>query len=182
MKHRLKKARSRMGDPKRQRKKYQTPRFAWSKSDLDAELKLLGEYGLRNKKELRRHHSMLTKYRTLARKLLAERSEERLSSEKQILDKLVSLKIIPENSNLDNFLDLSIENILERRLQTLVFRKGLSQTPQQARQLITHGHIAIHGKKVTSPSYLVDADEEQDIRCTISVSPRETGTTEGSAP
>ena len=156
-----------MGDVKRQRKKYQTPKFAWSKSDLDAELKLLGEYGLRNKRELRRHHSMLTKYRILARKLLARTAEERLVSEKQILNKLISLKIIPENSNLDNFLDLSIDKILERRLQTLVYRKGLSQTPQQARQLITHGHIVIRAKKITSPSYIVSADEEQEMKCTI---------------
>ena len=162
-----------MGDVKKQRKKYQTPKFAWSKSDLDAELKLLGEYGLRNKRELRRHHSMLTKYRTLARKLLATTSADRLVLEKVILSKLIDLKILPENSNLDNFLDLSIDKILERRLQTLVYRKGLSQTPQQARQLITHGHIVIRSQKVTSPSYLVNIDEEQNIICTLPVQPRE---------
>ena len=158
-----------MGDPKRQRKKYQNPRFSWSKSNLDAELKLLGEYGLRNKRELRRHRLLLTKYRTLARKLLANTQIERIALEKQILDKLISLKIIPESSNLDNILDLSIDSILERRLQTLVFRKGLSKTPQQARQFINHGHITIQGKKVTSPSYLVSADEEQVIKCAISI-------------
>jgi len=158
-----------MGDPKRQRRKYRNPRFAWSKSNLDAELRLLGEYGLRNKRELRRHHSMLSKYRTLAREMLARPPEERVMLEKQILDKIISLKIIPENSNLDNILDLPIENVLERRLQTLVFRKGLSKTPQQARQLITHGHITVRGRRVTSPSYMVTSDEEQDMRCTISI-------------
>ena len=168
-----------MGDPKRQRKKYQNPRFAWSKSGLNAELKLLGEYGLRNKRELRRHHAMLIKYRTLARNLLAKTSEERLTSEKPILSKLISLKVIPENSSLDNFLDLSIENILERRLQTLVFRKGLTQTLQQARQMINHGHIAILGKKVTSPSYIVSAYEEAEIKCLITILPKEKGTLEG---
>ena len=157
-----------MGGIKRQKKKYQTPKFAWSKSNLDAELRLLGAYGLRNKRELYHHRSMLTKYRIFARKLLARTSEDRLASEKQILNKLTSLKIIPEDSNLDNFLDLTIDKILERRLQTLVFKKGLSQTLQQARQLITHGHIAIRGKKVTSPSYMVSSNEEQEIRCTIS--------------
>jgi len=158
-----------MGDPKRQRKKYQSPRFSWSKPNLDAELKLLGEYGLRNKRELRRHHMLLSKYRTLARKLLANTRMERLVLEKQILDKLIFLKIIPESSNLDNILDLSIDSILERRLQTLVFRKGLSNTPQQARQLIKHGHITVQGKKVTSPSYLISGDEESVIKCAISI-------------
>ena len=159
-----------MGDPKRQRKKFKNPRFAWSKSNLDAELRLLGEYGLRNKKELYRHRFILSKYRTLARELLAKSSEERAALEKPVLSRLVSLKIIPENSTLDNVLDLSIGNILERRLQTLVLRHELSKTSQQARQLIVHGHITIRGKRVTSPSYMVKADEEQDIRCTLPAS------------
>ena len=162
-----------MGDPKKQRKKYQNPKFPWSKTTLDAELRLLGEYGLRNKRELRRHRFMLSKYRTLSRKLLTGTSEERVVMEKQILNKLTNLKIVPENSGLDNILDLSIENILERRLQTLVYRRGLSKSPQQARQLITHGHILVKGQRVTSPSYLVKAEEEQKIMCSIPISPSE---------
>ena len=158
-----------MGNTKRQRKKYENPRFSLSKPELDAELKLLGDYGLRNKKELRRHHSMLSKYRTLARKLLARAPEDRHMLEKQILSKLIFLKVIAENSNLDNVLSSSIENILDRRLQTQVFKKGLSKTLPQARQLITHGHIIIRGKKVTSPSYLVTSEEEQNIKCTIPI-------------
>ena len=158
-----------MGDPKKQRKKYQNPRFSWSKSNLTAELNLIGEYGLRNKKELRRHHFTLLKSRKLARHLLAKTQTERIALEKQILNKLISLKVIPETSGLDNVLDLSIRNILERRLQTLVFRTGISKTLPQARQLITHGHIIVQGKKVTSPSYLVNANEEQDIKCKIQV-------------
>jgi small subunit ribosomal protein S4 len=160
-----------LGDPKKQRKKYQNPRFAWSKTALDAELKLLGEYGLRNKQELRRHRFMLSKYRTLSRKLLAETSDDRGIMENQILSRLSTLKIIPDNSSLDDILDLTIENILERRLQTLVYRRGLSKSPQQARQLITHGHILVRGQRITSPSYLVKSDEEQQISCSISISP-----------
>jgi small subunit ribosomal protein S4 len=160
-----------LGDPKKQRKKYQNPRFAWSKTALDVELKLLGEYGLRNKQELRRHRFMLSKYRTLSRKLLAETSDDRGIMENQILSRLSTLKIIPDNSSLDDILDLTIENILERRLQTLVYRRGLSKSPQQARQLITHGHILVRGQRITSPSYLVKSDEEQQISCSISISP-----------
>lgn len=155
-----------MGDPKRQRKKYEAPRYPWSINRLDAELKLLGEYGLRNKRELRRHYFMLSKYRTIARKLLAESLEERTKLEKQLLNKLSSLKIVPINATLDNVLDLSIEDILERRLQTFLFKNGMSKTPQQARQLITHGHISIRGRKVTSPSYILKADEEQYVKYT----------------
>lgn len=152
-----------MGDPKKQRKKYETPKFPYSSIALGAELKLLGEYGLRNKREIWRHRSLLTKYRTLARELLARPSEERMRIEKQLLNKLSSLKIIPENATIDDILDLSIEKVLERRLQTLVYKRSLSKTLQQARQLITHGHISIKGKKVTSPSYIVPAEEESFI-------------------
>jgi small subunit ribosomal protein S4 len=162
-----------LGDPKKQRKKYQNPKFPWSKAALDAELKLLGEYGLRNKVELRRHRFMLSKYRTLSRKLLTETSEKRVDVEKQILSKLSNLKIVPENSGLDDILDLSIENILERRLQTLVYRRGFSKSTQQARQLITHGHILVKGQRITSPSYLVKAEEEQKIICSIPILPSE---------
>lgn len=152
-----------MGDPKRQRKKYETPKYPYSRSQLDTELKLLGEYGLRNKRELWRHYSMLTKYRKLARELLAKAPDERARIEKLLLKKLSSLKIIPKNATLDHILDLSIEDILERRFQTLVFKLGLSKKPQQARQLIVHGHMSIKGRKITSPSYIVASDEEQHI-------------------
>jgi small subunit ribosomal protein S4 len=152
-----------MGDPKKQRKKYETPKYPYSRPQLDTELKLLGEYGLRNKRELWRHYSMLTKYRTLARELLAKAPDERARIEKLLLKKLSSLKIIPKNATLDHILDLSIEDILERRFQTLVFKLGLSKKPQQARQLIVHGHISIKGRKITSPSYIVASDEEQYI-------------------
>ena len=152
-----------MGDPKRQRKKYETPRYPYSRITLDSELKLLGEYGLRNKREIWRHHFMLTKYRTLARELLGRSQEERAKLEEPILSKLFALKVVPENATLDNVLDLSINDILERRLQTLVLRRGLSKTSQQARQLIIHGHISIKGRKATVPSYIVSTDEEQFI-------------------
>jgi small subunit ribosomal protein S4 len=58
---------------------------------------------------------------------------------------------------------MSLEDILERRLQTLVFHRGLAQSMQQARQLIAHGHISIGGRKVSSPSYLVLKDEEEKL-------------------
>lgn len=156
----------RMGDPKKQRKKYETPRFPWSASELNVELKLIGEYGLRNKRELWRHRYTVSKYRTMARQLLAKPVEERALLEKQLLNKLTSIKAIPENSDLDDVLDLSVEAILERRLQTLVYRKGMARTPQQARQLVVHGHILVGERRVTSPSYIVSRDEEEKISFT----------------
>lgn len=158
-----------MGDPKRQRRKYEMPRYPWSKPQLDSELRLLGEYGLRNKRELRRHYATLSKYRSLARELLAMPGEERLKIEKEMLAKLQSYGIVPVGGNIDSVLGLTVENILARRLQSVVLQRGLANTPRQARQLITHGHITVRGRKVTSPSYLVKQHEDQEIGSTIGV-------------
>ena len=102
-------------------------------------------------------------YWTRARELLALPQEERLKPQNELLSKLQSHGLVPEGANLDNVLDLKIESILERRLQTYVYRMRLSKTPHQARQLITHGHIVIGERKVTTPSYIIKREEEQSI-------------------
>ena len=89
--------------------------------------------------------------------------------ENEQLAKLKKLGILQETAVLDNVLDLTIEDILERRLQTIVFRKGLARTIFQSRQLITHGHVTIDGRRVTIPSYLVPkADETKLIYSPVS--------------
>jgi small subunit ribosomal protein S4 len=152
-----------MGDPKKQRRKFETPRFPWRIDTLESELKLLGQYGLRNKREMWRHKTMLSNFRGIARSILGMPTEERRKLENQLVEKLRRLGILPDTAVLDDVLDLSIEDLLERRLQTLVFRRGLSKSVQQARQLIAHGHVAIKKKRVFSPSYLVLRDEETKI-------------------
>ncbi|MGQ9551830.1 MAG: 30S ribosomal protein S4 [Candidatus Bathycorpusculaceae bacterium] len=155
-----------MGDPKRQRKKYETPRFAWRKDVLQEELKLLGQYGLRNKHELWRHETMLSKFRGIARALMGKPPEERRKMENELLTRLKRLGVLPETAVLDDVLDLTIEDLLERRLQTIVFRKGLTRTIHQARQLITHGHISTERRRITVPSYMVTREEEKQIKYT----------------
>ena len=152
-----------MGDPKKQRKKFETPRFRWRSDILQEELKLVGQYGLRNKHELWRHKTMLSKTRGIARSLIGKAPEERTKMENEQLTRLKKLGILSETSVLDNVLDLSIEDILERRLQTIVFRKGLTRTIFQARQLITHGHINIVNRRVTVPGYIVPKTEEEHV-------------------
>jgi small subunit ribosomal protein S4 len=152
-----------MGDPKKQRKKFETPRFRWRKDILQEELQLIGQYGLRNKHELWRHKTMLSKTRGIARSLIGKTPEERVKMENELLTRLKKLGILEETAVLDNVLDLSIEDLLERRLQTTVFRKGLARTIFQSRQLITHGHINIGDRRVTVPSYIVPKEEEQNV-------------------
>jgi small subunit ribosomal protein S4 len=152
-----------MGDPKKQRKKFETPRFRWRKDILQEELKLIGQYGLRNKHELWRHKTMLSKTRGIARSLIGKTPEERVKMENELLTRLKKLGVLSETAVLDNVLDLSIEDLLERRLQTIVFRKGLARTAFQSRQLITHGHITIGNRRVTVPSYTVSKEEEPNV-------------------
>ncbi len=152
-----------MGDPKKPKKKYETPRFPWRSDVLQSELVLLGQYGLRNKRELWRHKTMLSKFRGVARSLMSMPAERRSKLEAEFLGKLKRLGFLSENAVLDDVLDMTVEDVLERRLQTIVFRKGLAKTPNQARQLITHGHIAVNGRVVYSPSYIVRKEEEKSV-------------------
>ncbi len=150
-----------MGDPKRQRRKFDTPRFPWRKDVLQEELKLLGTFGLRNKHELWRHETTLSKFRSIARSLIGKTPDERMKMENELLTKLKKIGVLQETAVLDDILDLSIEDILERRLQTIVFRKNFTKTIHQARQLITHGHITIGDRRVTVPGYIVSREEEK---------------------
>ena len=64
---------------------------------------------------------------------------------------------------LEDVLALGTEDVLERRLQTQVHKKKLSNSLKHARQLIVHGHIAINDRRVTIPSYMVSLEEERGI-------------------
>jgi small subunit ribosomal protein S4 len=151
-----------LGDPKKQRKKYETPRHPWRRDQLDVELALMGEYGLRNKRELWRYKTMLSEMRGIARSLLAKSGTERERSEHEFLTRLRRMGLAGDTTTVDDTLDLDIRDLLERRLQTIVHRGGLAGSPSQARQLISHGHISVGENVVTVPGYLVaKADEER---------------------
>ncbi len=152
-----------MGDPKKQRKKYKTPSHPWQKDRLEEELQLAGAYGLRNKRELWRLRTMLSHYRARARKLLAIPPEQRRKEERELIRQLYKLAILDENATLDDVLNLTVEDLLKRRLQTVVFEKGIATTIHQARQMITHRHITVNGRIVTAPGYLVKRDDNVEL-------------------
>lgn len=70
-------------------------------------------------------------------------------SEKQFVKVFALAEKLPGKHG-DNFLML-----LESRLDNLVYRLGFASTRKQARQLVTHGHVVVDGKKLDIPSYLV---------------------------
>lgn len=146
---------------RRFRKTYEVPRKKWEHERMEREAQIIKSYGLKNKREVWKAESILRKYRRQARDLLARPSEQK---EKELLGCLQRLGVIGKDATLDSVLELTVENFLERRLQTLVHRRGLASTIDQARQFIVHGHIAIGDRRVTVPGYLVSVDEENEIR------------------
>lgn len=149
-----------MGDPRKCKKKWVGPRHPWRKDRLVEEMRLIGEYGLRNKREIWIAQTMIRELRHKARVLLALPLEVREKAEKALLERVFKMGLLPENATLDQVLSLTAEDLLKRRLQTIVYLKGLAKSIYQARQLIVHGHIAVGGRRITSPGYIVKRDEE----------------------
>ena len=128
---------------------------------IKEERKLMSEYGLRRNKEMLVAYEILRGFRQRARNLITEKDKDK---EKVLIEKMFKLGILTKKeSSLDDILALNVKNILDRRLQTLVLRKGFVKTPKQARQLIVHGHISVVGRKTKFPSYLVPVEEERKI-------------------
>lgn len=155
-----------MGDPKFSRKKFETPSHPWEGERINEENEMIKKFGLKNKRELWKAHSMLKNFRGQARSLVARSrygDTQAAKETKWLLNRLVSMGLLESNTNLDDVLTLDVEQILNRRLQTVAYHKGLAQTPKQARHLIVHGHIAINGAAVTIPSYFVRKEEEDFI-------------------
>ncbi|XP_026545665.1 40S ribosomal protein S9-like isoform X2 [Notechis scutatus] len=136
------------------RKTYVTPRRPFEKSRLDQELKLIGEYGLRNKREVWRVKFTLAKIRKAARELLTldEKDQRRLFEGNALLRRLVRIGVLDEGKmKLDYILGLKIEDFLERRLQTQVFKLGLAKSIHHARVLIRQRHIRLCGDNWPRP-------------------------------
>ncbi|NPD87172.1 MAG: 30S ribosomal protein S4 [Asgard group archaeon] len=152
-----------MGGIRRQRKKIITPGHPYDQARLERELPLVGEYGLRNKRELWKARTVLSKARQQARGLLALDPDIRSQRERELLSRLSRFGMLSESADLDSVLALDVKTVLDRRLQTIVFRIGLASTPYQARQFISHRHIAIDKGVVTSPSRLITVKEESGI-------------------
>jgi small subunit ribosomal protein S4 len=152
-----------LGDPKKARKQYSRPRSPWRADQLAQELYLLGTFGLRNKRELWKAQTQLSSVRKQARTLLAATVEVRQREEAKLLDSLRRKGLVAEGATLDDILSLTVEDVLSRRLQSMVFKKGMAASPLHARQLVSHGHIFVGARRITVPGYSVGASEEGTI-------------------
>lgn len=142
------------------------PRRCYEKERLDKELKLCGEYGLRNKREVWRVTYLLSRIRSVARVLLTlpEKDPKRVFEGAALLRRLTRLGLLNESEQkLDYVLGLTIEKFLDRRLQTRVFQSGLALSIHHARCLIKQRHIRVGKRMVDVPSFLVRQESEKVI-------------------
>ena len=152
-----------MGHPRKARKKYNTPPHPWNAERIKSENKLMVKYGLKNKKEIWKADTLVRKYSREARYLLGFAQDQAVEEKNELLGHLVRIGVLSEDAHLEDILNLNVEDILSRRLQTVVHRKGLARTAKEARMFVVHGHIAMNGKKIDSPSFMVKRGEEEFV-------------------
>jgi len=151
-----------MGDPRKQRRKYERPTHPWKAERITEEKEICMKYGLKNRKELWRVKSKIRRFRQQARNLLASSGEEIMKEKKELFDKLKRVGIL-ENPTIEDILVIKAEDLLDRRLQSLVCSSGLANTMKEARQLITHHHVIVGNRIINIPSYTVAKVEEDNI-------------------
>ena len=141
----------------RKHKTFSRPHKAYDKPRIIEENKLVEKYGLRNKKEIWRSEAQVRYYRTRAKALINSSQEE----QKVFFSKLNAIGL--QVNSIADVLALTKENILKRRLSTILVARGLATTPRQARQMITHKRVRIGARVVGSPSYIPEVEEENLI-------------------
>jgi small subunit ribosomal protein S4 len=145
---------------------YETPNHPFQGERIAQEADLVGRYGLKNKEELWRTQSQLREFRREARRLLGEAQGDVDVAQREgaeFVQRLRRLGILGDEDDISAVLSLDATDLLERRLQTVAYRKGLANTPRQARQFITHGHVTVEGARVTVPSKKVSVTEENTV-------------------
>ena len=155
-----------MGDTKNFRKGWKKPKRPFNFDLKMEELKILGTFGLKTKRELWKARTELSRVRNQARSLLALTQDVRDKEEPILMNSLSRIGLVEQNATLDDVLNLEIDDLLSRRLQTVIMKKFYFKTPYQARQAISHGHILIGDRIVNIPSYVVKVDEEDKVKLT----------------
>jgi len=146
-----------MGDIKRKRKLFSRPKKLFDRARMDEENILVKRYGLKNKREIWKAKTAVSKLRRRAKTLIGADMKE----QQKFFDKLN--KVGMNVTDVSDVLALTEENLFERRLQTMLFKKKLANTVKGARQLIVHKNVLVDGKVVNIPSFVVTLDLEDKL-------------------
>jgi small subunit ribosomal protein S4 len=146
-----------MGDIKRKVNRHSRPRKMFDSARIAAEGDIVKKFGLKNKKEIWKTAARISEIRNRAKKLIPKSEEEKEEFFQRLRAQGLSVTVIAD------VLALTTEDLLNRRLQTVVFRKGLSKTALEARQLITHKNVYVDGRLVNIPSFNVTQDLENKV-------------------
>jgi small subunit ribosomal protein S4 len=145
----------------KQKKKYEGPKHPWKKERIDEEHSLAKTYGVRRMRELWKARAVLRNWQRQAKEIIGMLPGDKKDKAQQILIKsLLKYGILTEDADLDDVLSLHLKAVLDKRLETIVHKKGMALTPKQARQFIVHGKVLVNGKKLNSPSYLVKTGDD----------------------
>ena len=147
-------------------KRYETPNHPYQGERIASEGNMLSTYGLKNKQELWRTESQLRRFRREARRLLGEAQgdvDPATASGTEFLARLRRIGVLSERDDISDVLSLTVTDLLERRLQSIVYRQGLASTPNQARQFVVHGHVVVDGARIDRPGRTVEVDEEDAV-------------------
>lgn len=142
---------------------YDTPRHPWQKARIDEEKTITYEFGLKNKKEIQRHTTFIKTLITHFKRLSYQETAQAEIEKDQLQAKVVALGLIKADDPLSAILDLKVQDILARRLQTVIVKRKLARSTKQARQFITHKHIVVNNQIIDSPSFLVPKASESAI-------------------
>ncbi len=159
-----------MGEPKFSRPRTQTPTHPWKQARIDEEHDLKERYGLKKvggMREIWREKSALRRHRNQAMKLIGrvDSSEGHYAKEKeQLLNSLTKKGLLQTGADVGDVLEINVEHMLSRRLQSVVYYKGLAPSMRAARNLIVHGHICIGNQRMTVPGYHVLKEEEDSLQ------------------
>ena len=159
-----------MGEPKFSRPRTQTPTHPWKQARIDEEHDLKERYGLKKvggMREIWREKSALRRHRNQAMKLIGrvDSTEGHYAKEKeQLLNSLTKKGLLQTGADVGDVLEINVEHMLSRRLQSVVYYKGLAPSMRAARNLIVHGHICIGDQRMTVPGYHVLKEEEDSLQ------------------
>jgi len=152
-----------MGGIKKIRKKYSKPSHPWRMARIEEENALAKEYGIPRKTEIWKAKAILESFKNQAKKLSALNTPQALKEKDNLYQRLQNYSFIKPGDSSDAILGITLKDILNRRLQTIVYKKGFTKSMKQARQMIIHRHILVNNTIISGPGHIVRVSEEKNV-------------------